>query len=312
MIFTYKIKFADVGKSLVQFLSEKYTYYSQEEWKKQIEQGLILVNKAKVEIDLSLKLNDEIYFSVDDFIEPDVDMNISIVYEDEYLFAVNKSGNLPVHPAGRYRNNNLTTLLTKSNLVNSQAFIVNRLDRETSGIVLFAKSSEVASKLGKLFESGKINKTYICYVQGIFPEKLSANGFLAKDTESKIRKKKKFSYEKMDLSLWEVNTDFALIQVSKGISKIFVYPHTGKIHQIRATLSSIGYPVVGDKMYGYDENLFLEFIETGISKSKDSINRQALHAYSLDFFHPITKKQVRIEASEPEDMKTIFCYKMPV
>ncbi|MBP9887628.1 MAG: RluA family pseudouridine synthase [Leptospiraceae bacterium] len=311
MIFTHKIKFSDVGKSLVQFLVEKYTYYSLEEWKKQIKEEQILVNKTKVDIDLSLKLNDEVYFSVENFIEPDVDTNISIVYDDEYLFAVNKSGNLPVHPAGRYRVNNLTTLLSKSNMVTSEIFIINRLDRETSGIVLFAKSSQVASKLGKLFENGKVNKTYICYVEGIFPEKLFANGFLAKDTDSKIRKKKKFSYEKMESSLWEVNTDFALIQVSNGISKIFAYPHTGKIHQIRATLYSIGYPVVGDKMYGYDESLFLEFIETGISKNKYSIQRQALHAYSLEFIHPITKKQVHIEAKEPEDMKTIFQIQIP-
>jgi 23S rRNA pseudouridine955/2504/2580 synthase len=183
---------------------------------------------------------------------------------------------------------------------------VNRLDRETSGIVLFGKSSSAASKLGNLFEKGKVKKTYISYVEGIFPEILSAQGFLSKDEKSEIRKKKKFSYEKTDDALWEVSTDFALIQFSNGISKIYAYPHTGKIHQIRATLYSIGYPVVGDKMYGYDESLFLQFIESGFVESKFSIQRQALHAYSLEFLHPFTQKPVLIEADEPEDMKGIF------
>lgn len=306
MNFTYKTKQTDKGRQLVSFLSEKYTYYSQEEWEKQIVEGSILINDRKAEINYLLCLNDEISFSISDFIEPEVDKNFSVVYEDEFLFAVNKPGNLPVHPAGRYRKNNLTTLLAESNFNTDEIFIINRLDRETSGIVLFGKSSEAASKLGKLFETGKIQKTYISYVEGFFPEKLSAKGYLSKDENSKIRKKKKFSYEKTNSSLWEVNTDFALIQIKNGISKIFAFPHTGKIHQIRATLHSIGYPVVGDKIYGYDEKLFLQFIETGFCESKFGISRQALHAYKLEFIHPVTGKTVVIRAEEPVDMKRIF------
>ncbi len=207
MIFTYQIKSHEASLSLVQFLAEKYTYYSQADWKKQIEEEGILVNGRKAEINSVLKLNDEISFSVEDFEEPEVNPNFSIVYEDEFLFAVNKPGNLPVHPAGRYRKGNLTTLLSNSEKLANNFYIVNRLDRETSGIVLFGKSSEAASKLGKLFELGKIRKTYISYVEGIFPENLSAKGFLGKDESSKIRKKKKFSYEKLENSIWEVVND---------------------------------------------------------------------------------------------------------
>ncbi len=305
MIFTYQIKSHEASLSLVQFLIGKYTYYSLEEWKNQIVNGNILVNKNNIEIGYRLQQNDEIMFLIKDFIEPDIDKNFSIVYEDEFLLAINKPGNLPVHPAGRYRKNNLTTLLSLE-LSGSSLYIVNRLDRETSGIVIFAKSSIAASKLGKLFEMGRIKKTYISYVEGIFPKVLFAKGFLGKDEFSKVRKKKKFSYEKLLDSLWEVNTDFALIKEQSGISKIYAYPHSGKIHQIRATLYSIGYPVVGDKMYGYDENLFLEFIQTGNTKNKFSIERQALHAEQLEFIHPFTAKEVIIYAEEPEDMKNIF------
>lgn len=304
MKFTYLVKVNDSGLSLVKFLSEKYTYYSLDEWKRQIEEGKILLNGIKSEINSTLKLNDEISFLVDDFEEPVVDEKYSIVYEDEFLFAVSKPGNLPVHPAGRYRKGNLTTLLTNSG--RSDAFIVNRLDRETSGIVLFGKSTEAASKLGKLFESGKINKTYISYVEGIFPESISARGYLGKDQDSLIRKKKKFSYEKYEDSLWEVHTEFRIIESSHNLSKIFAFPHTGKIHQIRATLYSLGYPVVGDKMYGYDENLFLEFIQTGNAKNKYKIERQALHAYELEFIHPFLNQPIHIKAEEPNDMKEIF------
>lgn len=304
MQLTYKIKPNEVGNTLIHLLTAKYTYYSLEEWKNQILEQKILLNAEVTKENVFLNLNDEIRFFVEDFVEPEVNSDYSIIYEDEYLFAVNKSGNLPVHPAGRYRKGNLTTLLTSSG--RKDIFIVNRLDRETSGIVLFGKSTEAASKLGKLFESGKIKKTYICYVEGLFPKSLSARGYLGKDKDSLIRKKKKFSHEKLEDSLWEVHTDFRIIESNHNLSKIYAYPHTGKIHQIRATLYSLGYPVVGDKMYGYDENLFLEFIQTGIAKNKYKIERQALHAYELEFIHPFLNQNLNIKAEEPEDMKEIF------
>lgn len=121
-----------------------------------------------------------------------------------------------------------------------------------------------------------------------------------------IRKKKKFSYQKASNSLWEVDTDFELINTFSEISKIYADPHTGKIHQIRATLYSIGYPVVGDKVYGYDENLFLKFIETGISENKFNLQRQALHAYRLEFHHPFTDSDIIIQAEEPDDMLSLM------
>ncbi len=306
MHFTYKIKSEERVFSLLQFLAKKYTYYSLEDWKLQITKEMILVNGEKAEFDLLLKENDEISFLKEDFEEPSVDENFSVVYEDEFLFAINKSGNLPVHPAGRYRKNNLTTILQNSSKINGEMYIVNRLDRETSGIVLFGKSSLAASRLGKLFERGLVKKTYISYVEGLFPERITAKGFLSKDDSSEIRKKKKFSYQKASNSLWEVDTDFELINTFSEISKIYAYPHTGKIHQIRATLYSIGYPVVGDKMYGYDENLFLKFIETGISENKFNLQRQALHAYRLEFHHPFTDSDIIIHAEEPDDMLSLM------
>ena len=305
MHFTYKIKSEERVLSLLQFLTKKYTYYSLEDWKAQITKEKILVNGEKAEFGLLLNENDEISFLKEDFEEPFVDDNFSVVYEDEFLFAINKSGNLPVHPAGRYRKKNLTTILQNSGRKSSETFIINRLDRETSGIVLFGKSSLAASRLGKLFARGLVKKTYITYVEGLFPEKIIAKGFLSKDDSSEIRKKKKFSYQKPNNSLWEVDTDFELINTFSQISKIYAYPHTGKIHQIRATLYSIGYPVVGDKIYGYDENLFLKFIETGISENKFNLQRQALHAYRLEFNHPFTDSDIIIQAEEPDDMLSL-------
>lgn len=306
MKFSYRVEKQDTNFRLDEFLASKYTYYSLDEWQNQIRNGNILINEKLAGENLKLEIGEEISFTVEDFLEPEVDKNYSIVYEDEYLFAVNKSGNIPVHPAGRYRKNNLTTILENDSRINKPFHLAHRLDRETSGIVLFGKSKLAANELGQLFSKNKIKKTYLVYVEGIFPESISAKGFLAKDENSKIRKKKKFTYSKEDISLWDVHTDFELIKFQDGVSKIKAFPHTGKIHQIRATLFSIGFPLIGDKIYGKDESIFLDFIETGKVKGNFPIARQALHASNLSFIHPFYEKQIVIGAEEPEDMKRIL------
>ncbi|HMZ66038.1 MAG TPA: RluA family pseudouridine synthase, partial [Leptospiraceae bacterium] len=283
-----------------------YTYYDLERWREEIENKKIQINQENTLKDKLLKEGDEISFTIPDFIEPEIDSDYSVLYEDEYYFAIGKSGNLPVHPAGRYRKNNLTTLLESDSRLPKPFYLIHRIDRETSGIVLFGKSKLAASKLGELFEKNKIQKTYLVYVEGVFPESLEAKGFLEKDEKSKIRKKKKFTFEKTKDILWEVYTDFARVEVEGNISKIKAFPHTGKIHQIRATLHSLGYPLLGDKIYGRDESYFLEFIETGKARENERIERQALHAFSITFPHPFLKKEISIECVEPLDMQKIF------
>ncbi|MCB1176476.1 MAG: RNA pseudouridine synthase, partial [Leptospiraceae bacterium] len=180
-------------------------------------------------------------------------------------------------------------------------FSINRIDRETSGILLFAKSGEIASKFHKLFQLRNIYKEYIVYVTGEFPEYKACRGEIVKDENSKIRKKKKFIFSEN----FTCSTEFYNLESKFLFSKLKVIPLTGKIHQIRATLFSIGFPVVGDKIYGEDENYFLDFIE-GKPIPEFPIARQALHSHKIKFIHPVTKVVIEIISPEPEDMKNIF------
>ncbi|MCP5495145.1 MAG: RluA family pseudouridine synthase [Leptospiraceae bacterium] len=308
----YTIKEEDEKVYLVDFLTNRFTYYPKENWEELIQQKRITLSGSDTHPNYQLKKGDKIVFKFPELLEPEVDSNFEIVYEDEFIFAVNKSGNLPVHPAGRYQTQNLTTLLGQSiqGMQNSQKpifFIVNRIDRETSGIVLFAKDKTMAALLSKLFSSHQIDKTYIVYVEGSFPSQLTAEGFITKDDFSKIRKKKRFMEQIIPgKECTYVKTEFIKIGEKNHISKIFAFPITGKIHQIRATLSSKGYPVLGDKIYGKDENIFLEFIQYGNAILQGELLRQALHSYSLKFIHPITKKVIEIIAPEPHDLKKIY------
>ena len=125
---------------------------------------------------------------------------------------------------------------------------------------------------------------------------------MAKDLSSLVRKKRRFSYNNCDNSETSI-TDFYLLGEMKGISKVIAMPKTGRTHQIRATLNSLGYPVYGDKLYGLDEKYFLKFIEG--EKLLNFPNRQALHAYKVKIppskFYP----QLEITAEEPDDLKNI-------
>lgn len=288
------------GITILEYLAQKFTYYSETEWIKQIQEKRIRINGNYTVIDSIVKNGNTLEFEIEDFIEPEVNRDFSIVYEDENLLAINKPSNLPVHPAGRYKMNNLQSILEEKGMNN--LYLANRIDRETSGIVLFSKNEEFARKLTEIFSNRKIKKTYIVYVEGEFKEKLHSEGFLVKDSNSMIRKKKKFVLDDPDSSAISSETYFEKIQFKNGISKLLAYPITGRTHQIRATLYSLGFPVVGDKIYGVDENIFLNFIEKGEFDIRMRINRQALHAYSLELPYPKTDRILKIEAPEPEEL----------
>ena len=302
----------DDNSRLDKWLTERFTYHSRNQWQEIIKKGLVTVNKQCYRASKALKPGDVIEYDVEDYEEPEVDFEYSIVYEDNIMFAVNKPANLPCHPAGVYFKNTLFSKL--SEVLDSKIYLINRLDRETSGIVLFAKSSKIAKYLSNLFTTKQTSKEYIVIVHGIFPNKLSVMGYLIGDNKSSVRKKRKFVIEEFYQNRHCINnstefekaeTSFELINASNGLSLVKVLPITGRLHQIRATLCSLGYPVVGDKIYGLDDTLYLRFIEGKLSendKRKLIFDRQALHAKSLSFMHPLEpERHIRIEAPVPDD-----------
>ncbi|MCB1158246.1 MAG: RluA family pseudouridine synthase [Leptospiraceae bacterium] len=308
-VFKTHIKPEEAGKQLNEYLAGRFTYYTKEVWEEKISLNRILVSGEYADPSYLLQAGDSLSFFTEDFYEPEVDQNFHILFEDEFFFAVEKSGNLPVHPAGRYQEHNLLTVLKKAG--KESLYIINRLDRETSGLVLFAKQKEYTHKFSSLFGDRKVEKTYIVYVHGDFPDEYLARGYLQTDTQSKIRKKQTFSEISEEGVFSE--TFFQKIGYGKGISKVLAFPKTGRLHQIRASLHSIGFPVYGDKIYGKSEQVFLEFIQKGEDIFKEDWiselcpgKRQALHAHKLSFVHPFTKGAILLESPEPEDMKGIL------
>ena len=299
------VEASDEGRRLDVYLAERFTYHSRTGWQGLVGEGKILVNGKSSKSSRKLEKGDRIEYDTGDIVEPEVDPSFQVVFSDEYIIAVSKSGNLPCHPAGIFFNNTLWRLLSEKF---GKIYFVNRIDRETSGLVLVARSPAVAAAMSEA-HSG-ILKKYIAVVHGKFPDVVVAAGFLTDGICSAVRKKRKF-YQGCQVGGNDEysETRFRLLGANGDLSIVEAELATGRLHQIRATLCSLGFPLVGDKIYGPDETIYLRFIEDAMTdddRRNLMIGRQALHSSRLEFQHPISKENLVFNAELPDDMRILL------
>lgn len=307
------IRDKDAGKRLSSFLAARFTYHSEPEWVVRIADGRVRVNGKRCAAGALLHPGDEIGYDASDIPEPPVDTGVVSVLDDPLVLAVNKPGNLPCHPGGRYFNHTLWALV-KARFGLADPVLINRIDRETSGLVLIGKTPEAAHNLSKQFASHAVVKRYTVFVEGLFPASLKEEGWLVPDRASLIRKKRRFipaakgSAPPEPDAEW-AETEFACERVCDGFTAVRASPRTGRLHQIRATLLSSGFPVVGDKVYGVDETLFLRFCADALTdddRSRLRLRRQALHAGYLKFRHPRFGALTELAVDLPPDMAELL------
>ena len=287
---------------LVQFLAGRFTYRTIEEWFERINSGEITLNGKPVSPEYILQMHDCIEYHPQDIPEPPARKDYRIIFEDESILVIDKPGNLCVHPSGPFYQNTLWYLLRQNY---PHIHFVNRLDRETSGLLLAAKSPEAARKIAET--DAVSNKTYLAVVHGKFTEKIDAAGFLV-SANSVIRKKRQFIKENPEELPGETSVTYLSPEKSgENFSLVRAVLGTGRTHQIRATLYSLGFPLVGDKLYGVNENFFLK------QKSEDFtpeelaqliLKRQALHAESFTLIHPATGEKMYFSAPIPGELQS--------
>jgi len=308
-----RIRPHEAGLSVLDFLTQRFTYHSRIQWQGSIVAGRIRVNGGATYSERILECDDTVEYWPPAQPEPPIDREFTILYEDDDILAINKSGNLPCHPSGRYFTRTLWYLLKNTKHLEYMG-LINRLDRETSGIVLIAKHKQATRCCRKQFERRTVQKHYSVLVEGLFPdEPIHAKGILERTAASRIRKKYGFSPISLDkentASGKFCETIFRNQERFKEISLIDAILKTGRTHQIRATLNSIGYPVVGDKLYGVDDTIYLRFISDQLT-NEDSrrlrMPRQALHAATLRLEHPVRKTPLTLEAPMPADMLKVI------
>lgn len=281
--------------SVLAYLVGRFSYLNEVSWHMEIDGGKVLVNGDAAAESAVVHPGDCVSWAGREIEEPEVDGAYGIICENDRFFAVNKTGDLPVHPAGRYFNNTLSVMLEKR--FGEKVFPVHRLDRETSGVVLFARFPEAASKLSVAIKSGI--KQYAAIVHGNFPDdKIEIDVPLGPDGSSPVRKKRAAYMTAEE----QAKTVFEKVAAFSGFSLVNAFPETGRLHQIRAHLEYAGYPIVGDKLYGGDSSRFLRFIDSGMTADLAAeliLPRTALHAQTLSFTDPYTEKVLSLSAPLP-------------
>ncbi|MDI9423610.1 MAG: RluA family pseudouridine synthase [Spirochaetota bacterium] len=288
------------------YLAGRFTYLSRTAWRREIERGRVYLNHERVESPgRRVRGGDIVRFDGRGFAEPEVDDRFSVLYEDEHLVCIDKPGNLPVHPAGRYFNNTLVRILQARG--GAALFPVHRLDRETSGVILLAKRGDVASQIQRGF--GNVKKSYIAIVHGAPANReFEINVPILDDPAGEIRKKRVASASGGECAL----TRFRALFSFGDYTLMRAFPETGRLHQIRVHLRHAGLPIVGDKLYGRDERLFGRFLREGLTGellSELELPRSALHSRSLRFFHPLLRRELLVKAPVPSDFREFIAEK---
>ena len=212
--------------------------------------------------------------------------NLQILYEDQDLLAVNKPAGMVTHPSGSHYRDSLSNQIAayfRSKGEATRIRSVGRLDKETSGILLFAGNQVAAARLQKQREEGRLQKTYLAIVEGNFPAE----------------------YDR------KIQVPLAVLKSCEDKSLVQLHLETGRTHQIRVHMASLGHPLLGDTLY--HENVFKEDSInipgqlTGRKNSKEKLfTRAALHAWKLIFYHPFTDKKIILEAPMPADFRSFF------
>ncbi len=246
----------------------------------------ILVNNIPVFSNYIVKKDDIITVKID-FIESDnivpEKIDLDILYEDEYILAVNKPAGMVVHPSANHLTNTLANGVKYYLNNNKKIRAINRLDRDTSGIVLFAKNEYIQECMIKFTN---IEKEYIAVTNGILKEKEGIINAPICRKEGSIMERQVSPNGQVAITKYKVEK---YIDNKYTVVKLILL--TGRTHQIRVHLAYLGTPVLGDILYGEGSNL---------------IKRQALHAYSMNFIHPITKEEIKITAPLPADIDALI------
>ena len=280
------------------YLSQKSQDISRVTIQRLIQQGKILVNYKKIKSSYKVQENDKITMEEEKPREISLkaqEIPIEIMYEDKDIIVVNKPKGMVVHPANGNPDGTLVNAIMaicKDSLSGIggeiRPGIVHRLDKDTSGVLIVAKNDKAHINMSEQIKNHEVEKTYIALVKGIVKEtEATINMPIGRSTKDR----KKMAVTKNGK---EAISHFKVIErfPKHNCTLLEVKIETGRTHQIRVHLSQIGYPIIGDAVYSNGKNEW-------------NIEGQCLHAKSLKFKHPITKKEMFLEAKLPEYFEKI-------
>lgn len=252
----------------------------------------LFINNKIASVNMPLHLGDIVSVYID-FVEDNSnivprEIPLNIIYEDNALLIVNKTANMPVHPSMEHFEDSLSNgvrfYFDKINL-KRKIRPVNRLDKDTSGIVLFAKNEYIQESLIKQMKNRQFVKEYIAICDGKFATQKGT-------IDAPIARKRNSIIERCILPSGDTSiTHFEVLKEYSNYSLVKCILETGRTHQIRVHMQYIGHPLLGDTLYSLPSPL---------------ISRQALHAYKCEFIHPVSKKRITVLAEIPKDLLNLL------
>lgn len=292
----YTVKAADSGKTVKTLIAELLQPSSKMlKYLKYREDG-ILLNSSRVTVRATVREGDLLTLSLldpQDAQSPEaVDLPLSILYEDSDLVVPSKSGNMPTHPSRDHYRDTVANALAYRYRNNPTPFVfrpVNRLDRETSGLLLVARNKLAAGRLTKSMQAGEIHKTYLTVLSGVCPADEGEINLPLHRSAASIIVREVCSPDAPDAE--PSRTRYRVLARRDGYAMVEAKPLTGRTHQLRVHFASLGCPIVGDTLYGCPD---------------PHIGRQALHARTLSFPHPSSGERMTLTAPLPDDLSNLI------
>jgi 23S rRNA pseudouridine1911/1915/1917 synthase len=288
------------GMPLEAYLAQRFTYQTLPQWREIVAQGRVRVGGAVAAGGATVAGGAEICYEPEEFEEPAADLNYRVVYEDDWLLGIDKPGDLLVHRAGKSFTNNLVTQIREGKgPLCPDAAAVNRLDRETSGIVLVARRAAHMAAFASALHRDDARKEYVAIVNGRFDQSLKEidapigrEGSGAESYRHGVVAGGKSAITRV-LRVRHLGDSHSLVRLSLV---------TGRTHQVRVHCAHVGCPVVGDRLYGASSAAGAQrgALREGL------IARQALHCERVDLWHPFLKQTITIHAPIPADMESVL------
>ena len=282
----------ETGERIDSFLSGK-TDFTRTRIQQLIKDRNITVNGKPTKSSYKIEENDGIAIEVPEVetteIKPE-NIKIDIVYEDSDIAVINKQAGLVVHPAhGHYSGTLVNAILYHIKDLSGingeiRPGIVHRLDKDTSGLIVIAKNDKVHTALTEMFQEKKIRKTYLAILKGKLNK---SEGKIVTQIGRDKNDRKKMTVIDDAAKGKNAITNYRVISQNNLFTLVKVNIETGRTHQIRVHMRYLGYPILGDSVYG----------------RKDNEKRQMLHAYKLEFLHPVTGRQMEFTGEIPEDFQ---------
>ena len=289
-----------VTQRIDKFLTEINEDYTRSYVQKLIEEENIMANGKKVKASYKLKLNDEILVNDQEILEAQIlaeNIALDIVYEDQDIIIINKEKGMVVHPGkGNYTGTLVNALMyshkDKLSAINGRIRpgIVHRIDKDTSGIIVVTKHDKAHKILAEDFKVHNITRKYLALVKGIIDkDNIKIDLPIGRCETDRIKMAVTKKNSKNAVTYIKVLERFK----STGYTFVEATLETGRTHQIRVHMSYVGYPLLGDEVYGSSKNEF-------------NIHGQMLHAKTLGFNHPMTKEYIEFNSDVPEEFNNVL------